>query len=179
MQEAGDWDAAGKLLASDAERLVAAGAELVILCSNTMHRVADVIEAAIDTPFIHLGDATAQAVTAQGLTKVGLLGTRFTMEEDFYRQRLESHGLTVITPSKEERQIVHDVIYDELVRGELNRESREQYLDIIDRLTMAGAEGVVAGCTEIELLISEDDVSVPYFPTTEIHALAAVEASFL
>jgi aspartate racemase len=178
LQAAGDWDAAGELLAADATRLVTAGAELIVLCTNTMHRVSDVIEEAIDVPFVHLADATARAVKAKGLTTVGLLGTRFTMEQDFYRNRLESHGLQVLTPSKEEQTIVHDVIYNELVKGELNRSSREEYLDIIDRLSAAGAEGVIAGCTEIELLIGEDDVFVPFFPTTQIHADAAVEAAF-
>lgn len=178
LQEAGDWDAAGTLLATDAARLVTAGAELIVLCTNTMHRVAESIEAAIDVPFIHLGDATAKAVRAQNLTTVGLLGTRFTMEEAFYRERLESHGLTVLTPSKDEQTIVHDIIYNELVRGELNRSSREEYLDIIDRLSSAGAEGVIAGCTEIEMLVTEDDVFIPFFPTTQIHAEAAVAAAF-
>ena len=177
LQEAGDWDGAGSLLSADAVRLVTAGAELIVLCTNTMHRVAPTIEEAIDVPFVHLGDATARAVVAQGLTTVGLLGTRFTMEAAFYRERLESHGLTVLTPSPEEQTVVHDIIYNELVRGELNRASREEYLDIIDRLSAAGAEGVIAGCTEIELLVTEDDVFVPYFPTTEIHAQAAVDAA--
>lgn len=177
LQEAGDWDGAGEMLSADAVRLETAGAELIVLCTNTMHRVAESIEEAIDVPFLHLGDATAKAVLAQGLSTVGLLGTRFTMEAAFYRERLESHGLTVLTPSAEEQTIVHDIIYNELVRGELNRSSREEYLDIIDRLSSAGAEGVIAGCTEIELLVSEDDVFVPYFPTTEIHAQAAVDAA--
>ncbi|MFT7476439.1 MAG: aspartate racemase [Verrucomicrobiales bacterium] len=178
MQASGDWQAAGALLADDAGRLVHAGAELIVLCTNTMHRVAEEIEAAIDVPFIHLGDATAAAVKAEGLTTVGLLGTRFTMEEDFYRNRLESHGLKVLIPSEPERKIVHDIIYEELVRGELNRSSREEYLDIIDRLGAAGAEGVIAGCTEIELLVTADDVFLPYFATTQIHADAAVHAAF-
>lgn len=178
LQAAGDWDGAGKLLAEDASRLVAAGCEIIVLCTNTMHRVADVIEDAIDVPFVHLADATAAAVQAQDIATVGLLGTRFTMQEEFYRNRLESHGLTVLVPSDEEQTIVHDIIYNELVRGELNRSSREEYLDIIDRLSSRGAEGVIAGCTEIELLISEDDVFIPFFATTQIHAIAAVEAAF-
>jgi len=177
LQEDGDWDGAGELLSSDAQRLQAAGADLIVLCTNTMHRVADVVEGAIEVPFLHLGDATAKAVLAQGLTTVGLLGTKFTMQEDFYRERLESHGLTVLTPSPDEQTVVHDIIYNELVRGELNRSSLEEYLDIIDRLSAAGAEGVIAGCTEIELLVSEDDVFVPFFPTTQIHAMAAVDAA--
>jgi len=178
LQASNAWGEAGSLLAADAQRLVAGGADLVVLCTNTMHRVADAIEAAIEVPFVHLADATAAAITTAGLDTVGLLGTRFTMEEDFYKARLESHGLKVLVPSSEERTIVHDIIYDELVQGELNRSSREAYLDIIDRLGSAGAQGVIAGCTEIELLVSEDDVFLPYFPTTAIHAQAAVDAAF-
>jgi len=177
LQSAGDWDAAGELLAADARMLEGAGAELIVLCTNTMHRVAEAIEEAVSVPFLHLADATANAIKAQGLDTVGLLGTRFTMEEDFYRGRLESHGLSVVVPSEEERTIVHDIIYNELVQGELNRASREEYLDIIDRLGAAGAQGVIAGCTEIELLVTEDDVFIPYFPTTRIHAEAAVDAA--
>lgn len=177
LQASGDWDSAGELLAADAGRLVAAGAELIVLCTNTMHRVADAIEEAVDVPFVHLADATAAAVKSEGLTTVGLLGTRFTMQEDFYRSRLESHGLTVLVPSEDEQTIVHDIIYNELVQGELNRSSREEYLDIIDRLGSRGAEGVIAGCTEIELLVTEDDVFVPFFATTQIHADAAVDAA--
>ena len=177
MQAAGDWDGAAELLAADAARLEAAGAELVVLCTNTMHKVADQIEAAIGVPFLHLADTTARAILDEGLDTVGLLGTKFTMEQDFYRARLESHGITVLVPSEPERQRVHDIIYDELVKGELNRDSREEYLDIIDRLGSAGAQGVIAGCTEIELLVTEDDVFIPYFPTTTLHAEAVVEAA--
>jgi aspartate racemase len=175
LQSNDEWNEAGRVLASDAQALVSIGAELIILCTNAMHKVSDDIEAAIDVPFIHLADATAAAVQKKGLTTVGLLGTRFTMEQGFYRERLESHGLTVLTPNTAERTIIHNVIYDELVQGELNRSSREQYLDIIDRLGSRGAEGVIAGCTEIELLVTEDDVSLPYFATTRIHAEAVVE----
>ncbi len=178
LQASGDWERAGQVLATDASRLVDAGAELIVLCTNTMHRVSDAIEQAIDVPFVHLGDATAQAVLEKGLSSVGLLGTRFTMQEAFYRERLESHGLTVLVPSEEEQTIIHDVIYDELVQGVLSRESRERYLDIIDRLGSCGAEGVIAGCTEIELLVAADDVFLPYFATTQIHAEAAVAAAF-
>ena len=178
LQSLGSWNEAGERLSADANRLVAGGAELIALCSNTMHRVAHVIEDAIDVPFVHLVDATASAVVAQELNTVGLLGTRFTMEEDFYRARLESHGLTVLTPSEDERKTVHDIIYNELVRGELNRSSLEEYLDVIDRLGSAGAQGVIAGCTEIELLVDQDDVFIPFFATTEVHAQAIVEAAF-
>ena len=142
LQEADDWDAAGELLAFDAQRLVMAGAEVIALCTNTMHRCADAIIDAIDVPFVHLIDATAAAITAAGLDTVGLLGTRFTMEQDFSRERYESHGITVLTPGEDERATVDRIIYEELVRGELNRESREEYLDIIDRLSAAGAKAV-------------------------------------
>lgn len=175
LQSTEKWDAAGELLASDAQKLVAGGAEVIVLCTNTMHRCADAIEEAIEVPFVHLIDATAAAIQAKGLDTVGLLGTRFTMTQDFYSGRLESHGLKVVVPSEDEQTTVHDIIYDELVKGELNRSSREEFLDIIDRLGASGAQGVIAGCTEIELLVSEDDVFIPYFPTTQIHADAAVK----
>ncbi len=177
MQEAGDWDGAGELLASDARRLQEAGADLIVLCTNTMHLLAPAIEAAIDVPFLHLADATAEAVQEAGIATVALLGTRFTMEMDFYRGRLESHGLRVLTPGEADRKVVNDVIYDELVQGRVLAESRQRYIEIIDRLIEAGADGVIAGCTEIELLVTSDDVTIPYFPTTRLHALAAVDAA--
>ncbi len=177
LQEAGDWERAGALLAADARHLQEAGADLVLLCTNTMHLVAPAIEAAIDVPFLHLADATALAVKAAGIKTVALLGTRFTMEMDFYRGHLQSHGLDVLTPSEADRTVVHDVIYDELVQGRIRDSSRDRYQQIIDRLVGAGAEGIIAGCTEIELLVTADDVTIPYFPTTRLHALAAVDAA--
>lgn len=177
LQEAGEWEAAGELLATDARRLQDAGAELILLCTNTMHLVAPAIEAAIDVPFLHLADATAAAVQRVGIDTVALLGTRFTMEMDFYSGRLEDHGLTVLIPEAPDRVVINAVIYDELVQGEIREESRGRYLEIIDRLVATGAQGVIAGCTEIELLVTADDVDVPYFPTTWLHALAAVEAA--
>ena len=177
LQATGDWDAAGDLLASDAAMLERAGAHIIVLCTNTMHLLADRIEAAIGVEFLHLGDATARAVRAAGVERVALLGTRYTMEHDFYRGRLESHGLDVVVPDADDRTIVHDVIYDELVRGVVRAESRQRYLDVIDRLVDRGAGGVIAGCTEIELLVGADDLAVPYFPTTALHAAAAVEAA--
>ncbi|MDJ0924442.1 MAG: aspartate/glutamate racemase family protein [Acidimicrobiia bacterium] len=177
LQAAGDWEGAGKLLAADARLLQAAGAELILLCTNTMHLVADAIESAIDVPFLHLADATAAAVLEAGVETVALLGTRFTMEKDFYRARLESRGLTVLVPGADDRAVVHDVIYDELVQGRIIDASRTRYLEIIDRLVERGAQGVIAGCTEIELLVTPSDVDIPYFPTTRLHALAAVEAA--
>ncbi|MDY7099775.1 MAG: aspartate/glutamate racemase family protein [Actinomycetota bacterium] len=175
LQEAGDWAGAGALLASDAARLEAAGAEAILLCTNTMHRVADDIDAAIGVPFLHLADVTADAVAAAGVDTVALLGTRYTMEQDFYRGRLERRGLKVLVPDEPDRTTVHDVIYDELVQGRIVDASRAAYLDVIERLVARGAEGLIAGCTEIELLVGPDDVGVPYFPTARLHALAAVE----
>jgi aspartate racemase len=178
LQEAGDWAAAGSRLATDARRLQQAGAELIVLCTNTMHRVADAIEDAVDVPFLHLADTTALAVRRAGLGRVALLGTRYTMEQEFYRGRLERrHGIEVIVPGEADRTTVHDVIYRELVKGIVREDSRRAYLDIIGRLLADGAQGVVAGCTEIELLVTPDDVDCPYFPTTRLHALAAVDAA--
>ncbi|MDH3683075.1 MAG: aspartate/glutamate racemase family protein [Acidimicrobiia bacterium] len=175
LQEAGDWQAAGRLLATDARQLQDAGAELVLLCTNTMHAVAPAIEAALDVPFVHLADTTAAAVLAAGIDTVGLLGTRYTMEHDFYRCRLEAAGLTVLVPDEPDRTTVHDVIYDELVKGIASPASKARYLDVIDRLAARGATGIIAGCTEIELLIGPADVGLAYFPTTQLHAEAAVD----
>ena len=179
LQANGQWHEAGQLLARDASALVRAGAECIVLCTNTMHVVADQIEAAVDVPFLHLADGTAQAVTAAELSTVALLGTRYTMEQDFYRGRLESHGLTVVVPEEPDLTTIHDVIYDELVRGVVSAESKSAYLDVIGRLLDRGAEGVIAGCTEIELLVTADDVDVPYFPTAQLHAEAAAAWSLM
>jgi aspartate racemase len=173
LQAEGDWDGAGALLAADARALQDAGAELLVLCTNTMHRCADDIEAAISVPFLHLADATATAVVAAGVERVALLGTRYTMEQAFYRERLERHGLAVIVPDEPDRSLVHDVIYEELVQGIVSPDSKSAYLAVVDRLVERGAQGVIAGCTEIELLVGPDDVEVPYFPTTALHARAA------
>lgn len=175
LQQAGDWDAAGRLLAADAQWLVAGGAELILLCTNTMHRVADAIEAAIGVPFLHLADATADAVIAAGVRRVALLGTGYTMREDFYKGRLAARGIDVIVPDEPDLTTVHDVIYDELVQGVIRPESRAAYLAIVARLLDRGAEGVIAGCTEIELLVTPADVTVPYFPTTTLHVERAIE----
>jgi aspartate racemase len=177
LQEDGDWDAAGALLAADARRLQDAGAEIIVLCTNTMHVVAPAIEAAIDVEFLHLADTTAAAVLGAGVATVALLGTRYTMERDFYKGRLAGHGLDVIVPDEPDRTTIHDVVYDELVRGIVSAASRQAYLDIIDRMVARGATGVIAGCTEIELLVGPDDVDVAYFPTTRLHAEAAVAAA--
>ncbi len=175
MQAAGDWAAAAALLADEAATLQAAGAECLVLCTNTMHKVAAEIEAAVDIPLLHLADVTAGAVRRDGLGRVALLGTRFTMEQPFYADRLRSHGIEVLVPEGDDRTLVHDVIYDELVLGVVREESRAAYVDVVRRLVAQGAGGVVLGCTEIELLIGPEDVAVPVFATTRLHAQAAVD----
>lgn len=175
MQAEGEWDAAGELLAGEAAALEAAGAECLVLCTNTMHKVADAIEAATTVPLVHIVDVTAAAVRAAGLTRVALLGTRFTMEQSFVRERLAAGGVVALVPSGEDLETVHRVIYDELVHGVVRESSRAAYVGVIGRLVAAGAEGVVLGCTEIELLVGPDDVDVPVFATTALHARAAVD----
>ncbi|MFK4224285.1 aspartate/glutamate racemase family protein [Streptomyces sp. NPDC019890] len=177
LQVAGGWERAGEILADAARGLQAAGADLLLICTNTMHKVAGQVEAAVSVPLLHLADATADAVRAEGLTRVGLLGTAFTMEQAFYRDRLAGHGLEVLTPDADGRALVHRVIYEELCRGVVREESRSAYQDVIGKLVAAGAEGVVLGCTEIELLIGAKDSPVPVFPTTRLHAEAAVNAA--
>lgn len=177
LQVTGEWERAGQLLAEEAARLEAAGAELLLLCTNTMHKVADQVQAAVSIPLLHLADATAAAVRAAGLSTVGLLATGFTMEQDFYRDRLAGHGLRVLVPDVGDRAEVHRIIYDELCLGVIRDESRELYRQVIDRLVAAGAEGIVLGCTEIELLIGAADSPVPVFPTTRLHVEAGVDAS--
>jgi aspartate racemase len=177
LQVAGDWAGAGKLLAADAVALEAAGVDVLLLCTNTMHTVADAITAAVDVPFLHIGDSTAAAVTAAGITRVALLGTRYTMEQPFLVDRLAAAGLDPLVPGKADRDLVHRVIYDELVLGVVREESRRAYRDVVARLVDRGAEGVILGCTEIELLIGPDDLDVPTFPTTALHAQAAVRAA--
>ncbi|MFJ4172583.1 aspartate/glutamate racemase family protein [Microbacterium sp. NPDC089696] len=175
LQVRGDWTAAGELLAQRARALEAAGAEILVLCTNTMHLVAEQIQDAVDIPFLHIADVAAEAVAATGLTTVGLLGTAFTMEQPFYRERLAAHGLTALVPDAEDRALVHAVIYDELVHGEIRDESRRRYAEVIERLVARGAEGIILGCTEIELLVSADDSPVPVFPTTALHVEVAVD----
>lgn len=177
MQSAGDWAAAGAMLGREASRLESAGADFLVLCTNTMHKVADAIDSAVSIPLLHIGDVTAEAVLAAGLRKVGLLGTRFTMEEDFYIDRLRSRGLAVVVPDASGRAEANRIIYDELVQGVVAEPSREAYRAIIRDLVAAGAEGIILGCTEIELLVGAEDSSVPIFPTTQLHARAAVDAA--
>lgn len=178
LQREGDWDAAGECLADAARRVQAAGADLLVLCTNTMHKVAPQIEAAVSIPLLHIADATGAAITAAGHRTVGLLGTRFTMEQDFYRQRLQqAHGLQVIVPDADDRTVVHDVIYDELCRGIIRDEAREAYRRIMDELVARGADAIILGCTEIGLLVGPRDAHVPLFDTTVLHACAAVKAA--
>lgn len=175
MQVGARWDEAGERLADAARALEAGGAELLLLCTNTMHKVAGPIERAVSIPFLHLADATAAAVLDAGVGTVGLLGTAFTMEQDFYRDRLASHGLTVLVPEADDREVVHRVIYDELVLGVVSDASRRAYREVMERLVSRDAGGIVLGCTEIELLVGPEDATVPVFPTTRLHVEAAVD----
>lgn len=176
LQREGRWPEAGQRMAAAAQSLQKAGAQVVVLCTNTMHKLAGDIEQAIQIPFLHIADATAQRIQAAGLTRVGLLGTRFTMEEDFYKGRLAgSFGLDVLIPDQPGREMVHRIIYEELVLGIVRPQSRAAYTSIIQDLARQGAQGVILGCTEIELLISQEDSPIPIFPTTRIHAVSAVE----
>jgi aspartate racemase len=174
LQHAGDWAEAGRLLSRAAAVLEEAGADFLLVCSNTMHLVAAAIEATIRIPLLHIADATAEEVRACGLERVGLLGTRFTMEEDFYRGRLsDRHGLDVVVPEEDDRGLVHEVIYRELCLGEVRDRSRREFARIIDELVDRGAEGIILGCTEISMLVQPDDAPVKLFDTTEIHARRA------
>ncbi|MGM0385651.1 MAG: aspartate/glutamate racemase family protein [Actinomycetota bacterium] len=175
MQVGGRWEEAAALLATEARGLEAAGADVVLICTNTMHRVADAVASAVSIPLLHLADATADAVAAAGLSTVGLLGTAFTMEQDFYRGRLASHGLTVLVPEAADRALVHGIIYDELCVGRVEVSSRESLLAVARRLVDRGAEGIVLGCTELELLATPGSLGpVPLFPTTRLHVEAAL-----
>jgi aspartate racemase len=174
LQAAGEWDRAGEELASVARGLEAAGAEALVLCTNTMHKVAPAIEEAVSIPLLHIADPTGEALVAAGHTTVGLLGTRFTMEQDFYRERLASRfGLRVLVPDEADRDLVHRVIYEELCLGEIRDDSRESYLEVLDRLGAAGAQAVILGCTEIGMLVGPQDTSIPLLDTTYLHARSA------
>ena len=171
------WDEAGEVLAEVARTLEATGAELLVLCTNTMHKVAPAIEAAVDIPLLHIIDITAAAAAAGGLNRLGLLATGFTMGQPFYSDRLATHGLDTIVPNAADQQLVHRIIYDELCRGVITNSSRRQVSAVIDDLVMRGADGIILGCTEIELLISPADSPVPVLPTTALHATAALDAA--
>ena len=174
LQAADRWDEAAETLSAAAEGLERAGAECIVICTNTMHRLADAVEEAVEIPLIHIADATAEAIQAAEVIRPLLLGTRYTMEANFYADRLrDRHGIEVIVPDAADRSVIHDVIYDELVRGVASEQSKRAYLDVIGRAQ--DVDGVIAGCTEIELLIGPEDVNLPYLPTATIHALAAVD----
>ncbi len=176
LQHQSRWQEAADLMVSAAQSIERAGADFVVLCTNTMHKLADEIEANIQVPFLHIADATAEKIQSSGIQKIGLLGTHFTMEQDFYRGRLvDKHGLQVLIPNDDDREVVHRVIYEELCLGIINPESRKQYIEIMNRLVELGAEGIILGCTEIELLVQTRDATVGLFATTRIHAEAAVE----
>jgi len=178
-QRQGDWDAMAALLGDAAAHLEAAGAHCVLICTNTMHKLADAVQARVSIPLLHIADAAAQRARAQGLTRVGLLGTRFTMEDGFYADRLRNgHGLDVIIPDEPDRALIHRVIYDELCQGKRHDESKADYIRIVGRLVDRGAQGVVLGCTEIGLLLDQNDVAVPLLDTTILHAAAAVDFAF-
>jgi aspartate racemase len=173
MQANDRWEEAGAKLADVAERLQSAGAEALVLCTNTMHKVAAAIEARATIPLLHIADPTAASIRAQGFERVGLLGTRFTMEQAFYRKRLAAHGIETLVPSAQERASVHRIIYEELCVGRVVDTSRDVYRGIVERLSLAGAQAIVLGCTEIGMLLRNEDVSTPLFDTTVLHASAA------
>ncbi|PKN92619.1 MAG: aspartate racemase [Chloroflexi bacterium HGW-Chloroflexi-6] len=176
LQRESRWDEATQAMIDVARQVQAGGADFLLICTNTMHKMAEQVQASIDIPLLHIADAAAKAIKARGLRKVGLLGTRFTMEENFYRGRLaEKYGLEVLIPDETDRAIVHHVIYEELVLGKIVPASKLEYQRIIENLIQQGAEGIILGCTEIGLLVKDEDSRVPLFDTTSIHALAAVE----
>ena len=175
LQAQGKWEELGDVMVNSGERLQAAGAQGLLIATNTMHKVAEQVQAATNLPLIHIADTTADAIKQQGLTKIALLGTQFTMTEDFYKQRLIDASLQVLIPDTDARAEVHRIIYDELCQGQLLASSRQYYTQVINELAAQGAEGVILGCTEIGLLISQADSPIPVFDTTAIHAAAAVQ----
>lgn len=176
LQHEGRWDDAAEVMIDAAQRIQRGGADFIVLCTNTMHKLAPVIVENVTIPLVHIADATAERIQSAGLQRIGLLGTRYTMEEDFYKGRLtKEFGLNVIVPDEAERKVVHDVIYDELCQGKIIDDSKQKYLAIMDALRVQGAEGFILGCTEIGLLIKVDDSNLPIFDTTRIHAEKAVE----
>ncbi|MCM3758277.1 aspartate/glutamate racemase family protein [Sporosarcina aquimarina] len=176
-QTQGEWENAGEKLGEAASSLEKAGAEFILICTNTMHKVVDAVQSKINIPILHIADATAEQINKQEITNIGLLGTRYTMEQEFYKSRIESKGINVIVPDMEEREIVNKIIFDELCLGKIHQESRDYYKSVIQNLIVSGAQGIILGCTEIGLLIKPDDSKVPLFDTTYIHALEAVNLS--
>ena len=176
LQHTNKWSESGELLSRAARQVEAAGADFLLICTNTMHKVAPQIEEAISIPLIHIADATAEEIKGKGIGTVGLLGTKFTMEQDFYAGRLnDKHGLHVITPSEEDREVVHQVIYKELVLGTVREDSRQKFITIMNKMSEQGAEGIIEGCTEIVMLVQQEHTTIPLFDTTAIHAQKAVE----
>jgi len=176
LQRQGKWDEATALMIDAAQRVKKGGADFVVICTNTMHKMAEEVQSSINIPLLHLADVTAERIKAQGLKKVGLLGTKFTMEEDFYKGRLiKKHGLEVMIPDDEEREVINNILYNELCMGEIKKISKDKFKKIIDNLVLKGAEGIILGCTEIPLLIDKEDYEIPLFDTTRIHAEEAVE----
>ncbi|HGY9582301.1 MULTISPECIES: aspartate/glutamate racemase family protein [Vibrio] len=176
LQHQGRWGDTAIILAQAAKSVEAGGADFILICTNTMHKVADQIQQAVNVPLVHIADTTAEQLVMDGIKKVGLLGTRFTMEQDFYKQRLiDKFGVDVVVPSSDDQTIVHDVIYNELCKGEVRDDSRQHYLTIIEKLVEQGAEAVILGCTEIAMLVESQHTDVKLYDTTEIHAKAAVE----
>lgn len=180
LQHAGRWDEAARILVEAGQRLERGGADFIVLCTNTMHKVADAITSAVPIPLVHIADPTGEAIVTHGIERIGLLGTRFTMEQEFYRERLrDRYRLTVLTPDDSDRRLVHRVIYDELCVGDIRDESRVAYRQIMARLVERGAQGIILGCTEITLLVGSTNASVPVFDTTRLHAQAAVDLALL
>lgn len=180
LQHEGEWEKLGDILVESAQNLERAGADCVLICTNTMHKCADQVAAGVKIPLVHLADATGELVKERELKKIGLLGTKFTMEQDFYKGRLaEKFGLEVIVPEERDREIVHRVIYDELCLGAIKSSSKQHYLEIIKKMIESGVGGIILGCTEIPLLVKQEDVSVPIFDTTYIHAVSAVDFALI
>lgn len=175
LQQAGEWGQAAELLSDAARKLEAGGCDTILICTNTMHVVANEVQEAVNVPLLHIVDTTAARIRKSGLNRVGLLGTRYTMEQSFYKDRLREHGIETIVPDEADRIRVHEIIFGELCKGELKASSKIEYLAIIERLRQKGAEGVILGCTEIPLLLKQHDIDLPLFDTTRIHAEAAVE----
>lgn len=175
LQHAGDWDATGKILASAAQSLEAGGADFFLICTNTMHRVASSVTAAVEIPLLHIADATGEVMRADSIRRVGLLGTAFTMEQNFYKARINEHyGIEVLVPDSDDRKYVHDIIYHQLILGDVRSESKKIYLDVIDRLEQRGCQAIILGCTEICMLVGQKDTKIKLYDTTSIHAQLAV-----
>ena len=180
LQHQGLWDEMAEILVGAAKSIESAGADFLLICTNTMHKVADAIQAQINIPVLHIADATAEQLIKDGISKIGLLGTRFTMEQDFYKGRLiDDFGLKVVVPSTSDQTIIHDVIYNELCLGQILDDSRKKFLNIVDKLYQQGAQAVILGCTEIALLINQSDTAIPLYDTTTIHAEAAVKLALM